>query len=86
MPWLAGDEYRTPVCQLLASSSRASVTPHQCGIPGRHAWLGYGSAELLFVSSSASPYNHDGTNRIAPAGLIGWIAWIVVYSINLLGR
>ncbi|MQA96246.1 MAG: hypothetical protein GEV11_16955 [Streptosporangiales bacterium] len=52
-----------------------------------HAWLGYLSAALLFVSSSASPYNTDGNNRIGLAGLIGWLgwaAWIVAYSITLL--
>ena len=56
-------------------------------IPGWQMWLGYASAALLFLSSSASPYNVDGTNRIALVGLIGWlgwIAWIVVYSIILL--
>ncbi|WP_024803382.1 hypothetical protein [Nocardia sp. BMG51109] len=56
-------------------------------IPGWHAWLGYVSAALLFVSSSASPHNVEGTNRIALAGLVGWLgwaAWIVVYSIALL--
>jgi hypothetical protein len=43
--------------------------------------------ELLFVSSSASPYNLDGTNRTALVGLIGWLgwaAWIIIYSITLL--
>ncbi|MBB4929634.1 hypothetical protein F4561_000454 [Lipingzhangella halophila] len=57
-------------------------------IPGWHAILGYLSAALLFVSSCASPYNVDGTNRIALAGLIGWlgwITWIVGYSVILLG-
>lgn len=56
-------------------------------IPGWHAWVGYASAALLFLSSSASPYNVEGANRIALIGLIGWlgwIAWIVAYSITLL--
>lgn len=56
-------------------------------IPVWHMWLGYASAALLFLSSSASPYNVDGTNRLSLVGLIGWlgwIAWIVVYSIILL--
>jgi hypothetical protein len=59
-------------------------------IPGWQMWLGYGSCALLFLSSSASPYNVDGTNRIALVGLIGWlgwigwIGWIVAYSIILL--
>jgi hypothetical protein len=54
---------------------------------GWHVWLGYGSAALLFISSSASPYNADSTNRIALAGLIGWLGWatwIVAYSVTLL--
>ncbi|MGY2011336.1 hypothetical protein ACW9HC_30550 [Nocardia gipuzkoensis] len=54
-----------------------------------HAWLGYASAALLFVSSSAGPYNVDGTNRIAVVGLIGWlgwVAWIIACSVALLGR
>ncbi|MBB6550953.1 hypothetical protein [Nonomuraea rubra] len=57
-------------------------------IPAWHAWLGWISAALLFVSSMAAPYNAGGTNRIAVTGLIGWLgwaAWIVVYSITLLG-
>lgn len=52
-----------------------------------HAWLGYLSAALLFVSSLASPYNADGTNRIALVGLVGWLGWatwIVAYGITLL--
>lgn len=52
-----------------------------------HAWLGYVSAALLFVSSSASPYNFDGTNRIAVIGFVGWLGWagwIVGCSIALL--
>jgi hypothetical protein len=56
-------------------------------IPVWHACLGYISAALLFIASAASPYNVDGTNRIALAGLIGWlgwIAWIIIYSIKLL--
>jgi hypothetical protein len=56
-------------------------------ISGWQIWLGYASAALLFLSSSASPYNADGANRIALVGLIGWlgwIAWIVAYSIILL--
>jgi hypothetical protein len=58
-------------------------------IPAWHVWLGYLSAALLFVSSLASPYNADGTNRIAVTGLVGWLgwtAWIVAYSITLLNR
>ncbi|MDA3649291.1 hypothetical protein LZ318_14940 [Saccharopolyspora indica] len=57
-------------------------------IPAWHAWLGYASAALLFVSSSASPYNADARNRIAVTGLIGWLgwaAWIVIASVVLLG-
>lgn len=56
-------------------------------IPAWHAWLGYLSAALLFVSSAASPYNADGTNRVAVAGLIGWlgwITWIIACSVTLL--
>lgn len=56
-------------------------------IAGWHGWLGYVSAGLLFVSSSASPYNADSTNRIGFVGLIGWLGWatwIVAYSITLL--
>jgi hypothetical protein len=56
-------------------------------VPAWHAWLGYVSAALLFLSSSAGPYNVDGTNRIAVVGLIGWLGWatwIVSYSIVLL--
>ncbi|MCV7287070.1 hypothetical protein H7J87_17240 [Mycolicibacterium wolinskyi] len=52
-----------------------------------HAWLGYASAVLLFISSAASPYNAGGASRIAPVGLIGWLGWatwIVIYSIELL--
>jgi hypothetical protein len=57
-------------------------------MPTWHTWLGYLSAALLFISSSASPYNADGTNRIALTGLVGWLgwaAWIVAHSITLLG-
>ncbi|WP_040835611.1 hypothetical protein [Nocardia brevicatena] len=53
-----------------------------------HGWLGYLSAALLFVSSSASPYNTEGTNRTALLGLVGWlgwIAWIIIAGIALLG-
>jgi hypothetical protein len=56
-------------------------------VPGWHAVLGYVSAALLFLSSSASPYNVDGANRTSLAGLVGWFgwaAWIVTYSITLL--
>lgn len=56
--------------------------------PAWQAWLGFASAALLFVSSSVSPYNTDGTNRIAVTGLIGWLGWatwIVICSITLLG-
>ncbi|NBE93934.1 hypothetical protein FE391_08250 [Nonomuraea sp. KC401] len=56
-------------------------------IPAWHAWLGWVSAALLFVSSMAAPYNADGTNRIAVTGLLGWLgwaSWIVAYSIALL--
>jgi hypothetical protein len=56
-------------------------------IPAWHVWLGYVSAAFLFVSSAASPYNAEGTNRIAFTGLIGWLgwaAWIVAYSVALL--
>lgn len=58
-------------------------------IPGWQVWLGYASAALLLLSASASPYNADGTNRIALAGLVGWLgwaSWIVAYSITLLHR
>lgn len=56
-------------------------------VPDWQAWLGYGSAALLFVSSSASPYNVDGANRFSLVGLVGWlgwITWIVIYSVTLL--
>ncbi|MEO3888396.1 hypothetical protein [Nonomuraea sp. B5E05] len=56
-------------------------------IPAWHAWLGWISVALLFVSSTAAPYNADGTNRIAVTGLLGWLgwaSWIVAYSIALL--
>lgn len=56
-------------------------------IPTWHAWLGYASTALLFVSSAAAPYNVDGTNRIAITGLIGWLGWatwIVAYGVALL--
>lgn len=56
-------------------------------IPGWHAWLGYVSAALLFLASSASPYNAGGANKGALAGLVGWLGWatwIVVYSVILL--
>lgn len=52
-----------------------------------HAWLGYASAALLFISATASPYNAGGAGRIAPIGLIGWLGWatwIIAYSIELL--
>lgn len=45
-------------------------------IPGWHAWVGYASATLLLLSSSASPYNVEGANRTALIGLIGWLGWI----------
>jgi hypothetical protein len=51
-----------------------------------HAWLGYASAALLFVSSSASPYNAGGASRTALVGLVGWLGWatwIVTYSVTL---
>ncbi|WP_084510830.1 hypothetical protein [Nocardia lijiangensis] len=57
-------------------------------LPAWHGWLGYLSAALLFVSSSASPYNVEGTSRTALLGLLGWlgwIAWIIACSIALLG-
>jgi hypothetical protein len=56
-------------------------------VPGWQAWLGYVSAALLFLSSSASPYNVEGANRLSLVGLVGWlgwITWIVTYSITLL--
>ncbi|MDF5751356.1 hypothetical protein [Spongiactinospora sp. TRM90649] len=56
-------------------------------IPAWHAWLGLISAALLFISSTAAPYNADGTNRVAVIGLLGWLgwaSWIVAYSIALL--
>ena len=52
-----------------------------------HLWLGIASAALLFVSSSASPYNARGNNRTSIIGLVGWLgwaAWIVSYGIVLL--
>ncbi|MFE9577731.1 hypothetical protein ACFYO1_15180 [Nocardia sp. NPDC006044] len=58
-------------------------------IPVWHAWLGYVSAALLFVSAMASPYNANGASRLAPIGLIGWLGWatwIVAYSITLIYR
>ncbi|WP_142058104.1 hypothetical protein [Pseudonocardia kunmingensis] len=45
------------------------------------------SAALLFLSSSASPFNADGTNRIAIVGLagrLGWAAWIITCSIAMI--
>lgn len=56
-------------------------------IAGWHAVLGYVSAGLLFISSTASPYNSDGTSRIGFVGLVGWLGWatwIIAYSITLL--
>ncbi|NEW47066.1 hypothetical protein GV794_21980 [Nocardia cyriacigeorgica] len=56
-------------------------------LPAWLTWLGYVSAALLFVSSSAAPFNVDGTNRLGPVGLIGWLgwaAWIVGCSVELL--
>jgi hypothetical protein len=56
-------------------------------VAGWHALLGYVSAALLFVSSSAGPYNFDGTNRISLVGLVGWLGWatwIVTFSVVLL--
>ncbi|MGW3992534.1 hypothetical protein ACWEF6_03515 [Amycolatopsis sp. NPDC004772] len=67
-----------------------SVAGAQSGLfAGWHAWLGYVSAALLFVSASAAPYHADGTNRLAPAGLAGWLgwaAWIVTGGITLLAH
>ncbi|MEU4341837.1 2-oxoglutarate/malate transporter [Nocardia sp. NPDC023852] len=56
-------------------------------LPLWQQWLGYGSAALLFVASSASAYNAAGTSRTALIGLVGWlgwIVWIVASSITLL--
>lgn len=56
-------------------------------VAGWHAVLGYASAALLFVSSSAGPYNFDATNRISLVGLVGWLGWatwIVTFSVVLL--
>jgi hypothetical protein len=56
-------------------------------VPAWQTWLGHISAALLFLSASASPYNVDGTNRIAVVGLIGWlgwVTWIIAYGIALL--
>ena len=56
-------------------------------IPAWHAWLGYVSAALLFISSSAGPYAVSGGHRFGPVGLVGWlgwVVWIVVYSVALL--
>ncbi|HET6706173.1 hypothetical protein [Amycolatopsis sp.] len=65
-----------------------SVAGAQAGLfADWHAWLGYVSAALLFVSASAAPYHVDGTNRVAPAGLagwLGWITWIVAGGVTLL--
>ncbi|WP_053174931.1 hypothetical protein [Nonomuraea sp. SBT364] len=57
-------------------------------IPAWHAWLGYLTAALMAVFSSATPYTLGGTGRFALAGLVaafGWAAWIVSYGIVLLG-
>ncbi|MEV0033380.1 hypothetical protein [Nocardia sp. NPDC050793] len=57
-------------------------------LPTWHGWLGYLSAALLFASSTASPYNVEGTSRTALLGLLGWlgwITWIIACSIALLG-
>jgi hypothetical protein len=65
-----------------------SVAGAQAGLfAGWHAWLGYASAALLFVSSSAAPCNVDGTNRLAPVGLagwLGWVTWVVAGGVTLL--
>ncbi len=65
-----------------------SVAGAQAGLfADWHAWLGYVSAALLFVSASAAPYHVDGTNRVAPVGLagwLGWITWIVAGGVTLL--
>lgn len=56
-------------------------------IPVWHVALGYASAALLFLSSSTTPYNTTGANRIGLVGLVGWlgwISWIVAYSITLI--
>ncbi|MEU5760028.1 2-oxoglutarate/malate transporter [Nocardia sp. NPDC047648] len=56
-------------------------------IPTWHIGLGYVSAALLFISAAASPYNAEGTSRLAPIGLIGWLGWagwIIAYSIALI--
>lgn len=45
--------------------------------PAWHMALGYGSAALLFVSSSASPYNTEEHSRMGLIGLIGWLGWII---------
>ncbi|NEW51834.1 hypothetical protein GV792_17480 [Nocardia cyriacigeorgica] len=56
-------------------------------LPAWLTWLGYVSAAIFFVSSSAAPFNVDSTNRLGPVGLIGWLgwaAWIVGCSVELL--
>jgi hypothetical protein len=56
-------------------------------VPDWHAWLGYASAALLFISSLATPYTVDRRSRTSAFGLVGWlgwVVWIVVYSITLL--
>ncbi|MFJ4657782.1 hypothetical protein ACIP5Y_41505 [Nocardia sp. NPDC088792] len=48
--------------------------------------VGYLSAALLFLSSSAAPYNATATSRLAFLGGIGWLGWatwIIANSIAL---
>jgi hypothetical protein len=76
--------------QLFLATALVGFTAAGAGtglIPAWQAWLGYSSAVLLFTSASASPYNDDGTNRIARVGLVGWfgwITWIVACGITLI--
>ncbi|WP_410640355.1 hypothetical protein [Amycolatopsis sp. lyj-346] len=67
-----------------------SVAGAQAGFfAGWHVWLGYVSAALLFVSASAAPYHVDGTNRLAPIGLAGWLGWatwVVAGGVTLLAH
>ncbi|WP_063126164.1 hypothetical protein [Nocardia fusca] len=58
-------------------------------LPPWQQWLGFAAATLLFLASSASSHNAEGTSRLALIGLVGWlgwIAWIVAASITLLAR
>lgn len=67
-----------PMVVLLFQCSQA-----RAGQPQGHTKI----YRIAVRSSSASPYNLDGTNRTALVGLIGWLGWaacIIIYSITLL--